>query len=376
MLSRATFDSREIRPGMTFVALKGEKADGRNFIQQALAAGAARIITGEEELWAAAREKRAAMKAKVVGVTGSAGKTTTKELLRAFFSRIGRTYATQGNFNNHIGLPLTILNAPDDAEYLVLEMGTNHPGEIAHLCSIASPDAGVLTNVGTAHIENYASREELAREKFTLCASAKEFAVASSACFGLERFACPRLAVCDVEAIPEPLRRAVSAVLPGAHNISNAALAFAAAERYGLGAEDAAAALKGFALPGARWRVTEAGGVKFVDDSYNANPESMIAALDAFAALPAKGRRIAILGDMLELGPRSPEYHAQVFDHAASLGLDLVVAVGAFSGACRAQCKYENAAALKAALPNILEQGDSVLLKASHGLNLSSAITP
>ena len=150
---RYTFDSREVKHGMGFVALKGEKADGHAFIPQALERGAARIIDGYDELDAAAREYRRSLKAKVVGITGSAGKTTTKELVKAFLSTVGRTYATEGNFNNHIGLPMTILNCPDDAEFLVLEMGTNHPGEIAHLCDIAEIDCALITNIGTAHIE-------------------------------------------------------------------------------------------------------------------------------------------------------------------------------------------------------------------------------
>ena len=154
---RYTFDSREVEPGMGFIALKGEKSDGRDFIPSALERGAVDIVEGLEALHEKARQRRRSLRAKVVGVTGSAGKTTTKELLRAFLSTVGRTYATEGNFNNHIGLPLTILNCPDDAEFLVLEMGSNHPGEIAALCDIAAPDVGVVTCVGSAHLEFFKS---------------------------------------------------------------------------------------------------------------------------------------------------------------------------------------------------------------------------
>ena len=172
-----TFDSREIEKGDCFVALKGEKADGRDFIPAAKEKGAAEIIEGLEALHDAARAKRMRLKATVVALTGSAGKTTTKELLRAFLSKAGRTYATQGNFNNHIGLPLTILNCPEDAEFLVLEMGTNHPGEIAALCDIAEPDAALITGIGTAHLEFFKTREAIAEEKGTLAARAKTFCV-------------------------------------------------------------------------------------------------------------------------------------------------------------------------------------------------------
>ena len=130
-MPRVTFDSRAVKPGMLFIALKGEKSDGHDYIPQALAAGAAGVIDGYAELDRAARDWRRTLKATVIGVTGSAGKTTTKEFLRTFFSALGKTAATEGNFNNHIGLPVTILNCPADADFLIVEMGTNHPGEIA-----------------------------------------------------------------------------------------------------------------------------------------------------------------------------------------------------------------------------------------------------
>ncbi|MBP5791260.1 MAG: hypothetical protein J6W80_03260 [Kiritimatiellae bacterium] len=164
----AVFDSREVKNGMLFIALKGDKVDGHDYIPAALKSGAAGIIDGYGELWDAARAYRRILKAKVIGVTGSAGKTTTKELLKAFLSKVGRTSATAGNFNNHIGLPVTILNTPKDAEFLVVEMGTNHPGEIAKLCDIAEPDAGLITSIGNAHIEFFGSREGIAKVKRVL----------------------------------------------------------------------------------------------------------------------------------------------------------------------------------------------------------------
>ena len=172
-----TFDSREVRPGDVFVALKGEKVDGHDFIDKAKASGAVDIIDGLDALQERARQKRRGLKAKVIGITGSAGKTTAKELLKAFLSQVGKTHATAGNFNNHIGLPITILNCPDDAEFLVVEMGTNHPGEIEALCRIAEPDAGLITNVGTAHLEFFGSQDGIAKEKGVLGAMAKEFFV-------------------------------------------------------------------------------------------------------------------------------------------------------------------------------------------------------
>ena len=371
-----TFDSREVRPGMGFVALKGEKADGHAFIPQALERGAAEIVDGLEALQAKARARRRALGAKVVGLTGSAGKTTTKELLRAFLSTVGRTYATEGNFNNHIGLPLTILNCPDDAEFLVLEMGSNHPGEIAALCEIAEPDAGVITNVGTAHLEFFKSQDGIAEEKGALFAAAKEFCVVSAGNVRLDalRARCGEAACIVVDPNPQWLADALAPVLPGAHNVSNAALAFAAAERLGATREGALSALSGFALPGSRWRRVEKWGATFVDDTYNANPDSMVAALDAFAAMPCDGRRIAVLGDMFELGPGALDLHRKVFAHAMALGIPLVIGVGELSSQCLCHLAYKDLASLKKRFRVDVSAGDLVLLKASHSMKLGELI--
>lgn len=345
-----TFDSREVRPGDVFVALKGEKVDGHDFIDKARESGAVDIVDGLEDLQERARQKRRGMKAKVIGVTGSAGKTTTKEFLKTFLDCPG----TAGNFNNHIGLPMTILNAPEDAEFLVLEMGTNHPGEIAALCDIAEPDIGVLVSVGTAHIEFFKTREGIETEKMTLLNRAKDFGLRWDT-DGLEdpSFACP---------------------LPGPHNASNMRLAYNVARRLGVSAETCAARLANFRLPGARWRKSEKWGVTFIDDSYNANPDSMIAALDAFAAMPCDGKHVAVLGDMFELGENSLELHKKVFDHAMSLRIPLVIGVGEMSSQCLCNLVYKDLKKLKLKFRLDVSAGDLVLLKASHGMNLSSLI--
>ena len=364
---RYTFDSREVRPGMGFVALKGEKADGRDFIPKALAAGAADVIVGLDELQRRARERRRALKAKVVGVTGSAGKTTTKEFLKAFLACPG----TEGNFNNHIGLPLTILNCPDDAEFLVVEMGTNHPGEIAALCDIAEPDVGVIASIGTAHIEFFGTQEGIAEEKGALFAAARDFNVVSSTCSQIEilrRLSKPRLVEVDVSA------DGPACPLPGAHNRSNMMLAYAAARELGVPRETCEARIGDFALPGARWRVSGKWGATFIDDTYNANPDSMVAALDTFAATPCDGRRIAVLGDMFELGDRSLELHRKVFAHAMALGIPLVIGVGEMSSQCLCHLVYKTVAELKKKFRVDVSAGDLVLLKASHGMHLGELI--
>ena len=361
---RWTFDSREVRPGMGFVALKGEKTDGHAFVDSARAAGAVEIIDGLDDLQRRAQAYRRTLRATVVGVTGSAGKTTTKELLRTFLSRLGKTSATEGNFNNHIGLPLSVLNCPEDAAFLVLEMGTNHPGEIAALCEIAAPDVGVLTNVGTAHLEFFGSQAGIAAEKGELLRRAPLGFSAADNPF------CPG----TVDTHQDWLRAALSDVLPGEHNVANACLAFAVAAHFGLTREQAVEALSGLSLPGARWRRVVRDGVTYIDDTYNANPDSMIAALEAFAALPCAGRRVAVLGDMFELGPDAPAFHRKVFDHAQALDIPLVVGVGELSSQCRCGLSCENAAALRDVLRENVSPGDLVLLKASHGMHLGAVL--
>ena len=370
-----TFDSREVKPGMGFVALKGEKSDGHDFIPQAKAAGAVEIIDGLEELQCRAHEYRRTLKAKVIGVTGSAGKTTTKELLKAFLSTVGKTHATEGNFNNHIGLPMTILNCPADADFLVVEMGTNHPGEIKALCDIAEPDAGLITNVGTAHLEFFKTQDGIAAEKGVLGAAAKDFFVIGSDNVRLEALK----GMCRGEAVvadtaQDWMRAALEGVLPGAHNVANACIAYALAERFGATREKAAAALLDFALPGARWRKVEKWGATFIDDTYNANPDSMIAALDAFAAMPCTGKRIAVLGDMFELGADSAALHRKVFDHAMKLGIPLVIGVGEQSSQCLCHLVYKDLAVLKKKFRVDVSSGDLVLLKASHSMKLGELL--
>ena len=369
---RYTFDSREVAPGMGFVALKGEKADGHDFIPAALEKGAAEIVDGLDALQAKARERRRALGiggTAVVAVTGSAGKTTTKELLKAFLSCAGKTSGTEGNFNNHIGLPLTILNCPDDAKFLVLEMGSNHPGEIAALCDIAAPDVGVVTGIGTAHLEFFKTRAGIADEKGALLSSASSFAVYPAA----DDFAAA-LAPRSPRAVPvaaEPPAGVLDPAQPyPPHFAANAALAFAVAERFGVTAEQARVALAGFSLPGARWRLREKWGATFIDDTYNANPDSMLAALDTLAATPCDGRRVAVLGDMRELGDDALAYHRKVFAHAMELKIPLVIGVGELSSQCLCHCVYKDAKTLKKKFRLDVSAGDLVLLKASHAMDL------
>ncbi len=389
-VSGFVIDSRRAFPGCAYAALPGERADGHDFVGKALAAGAAcalvrsdwpgasddlplvRVPDVKAALAAAARGWRRTLSATVVGVTGSAGKTTTKELLAAFLAAGGKTHATAGNYNNDLGLPLTILNCPADARFLVVEMGTNHPGEIAHLCAIAEPDAGIITSVGTAHIEFFGTQDGIAQEKGTLFRSLARHPGASPAApfavLGRENERAALLkSLCPVPVVETSLEdaeageleRRLGGKLPGRHNVSNALLALACARALGVPLAACLAALGDFALPGDRWRTVSADGVTWVADCYNANPTSMIAALETFAADPRPGRKVAVLGDMFELGAQSAALHARVKARAAELPIDLVVYVGENFGGVTLE---EARAAIR--------PGDLVLLKASHGMHL------
>ena len=376
------FDSRKVTPGCLFAALPGATVDGHAFVSQAFEKGAkgllvrsdrAAAFSGPEaaalipvpdvkaSLTETAHAYRKTLKAKVIGVTGSAGKTTVKELTAAFLRQKGRTHATVGNYNNDLGLPITILECPADADFLVVEMGTNHPGEIAHLVEIAQPDAGIISSIGTAHIEFFKTQDGIAEEKGTLFRSLppEGFAVLGT---NNDRFdMLKKMCRCRMVEVSGPAPFACP--LAGDYNRWNMALAWACAKELGVTEGMACVALEDFALPGDRWRKSERDGVTFISDCYNANPTSMIAALKTFADEPCAGRRIAVLGDMFELGAESRRLHGEVKRTAKALHLDRVIYVGEnFGGISRDEAKVE--------LFAYLRPGDVVLLKASHGMAL------
>ena len=423
------FDSRALEPGACFVALRGER-DGHEFVADAFAAGArvaliADAVPGVEppvgaamvrvdnvldRLQDLARADRAARVAlRVVGVTGSTGKTSTKDLLAAALEPLG-CYASPASYNNEFGLPITLLNAPAATRVVVAEMGERFPGDIAALCAIARPDIGVVTNVGLAHAEHLGGPRGAAKAMGELVESLPEGGLAvfnaddewtatlapgggvSVVTVGTAAAADYRVEQIELDEQLRPsflLRgRRVTVPLHGEHQVLNAALALAVAHRgFDIDLDTAAAALA--SVRPARWRLeleTSASGITVLNDAYNANPTSMEAALRALASAPVAGRRIAVLGDMRELGVYSDEAHKVVGRRTAELGIDVVIGGGAGGRAIADAAGTElprmapvhevhTARDVGEALRIVREvtvPGDTVLVKASRAVGLEA----
>lgn len=371
--SRVSTDTRRIAPGDLFVALRGERFDGNDFAAQAARAGASLLLVERWEgqvpdqaavvrvgdgllaLQRLAHWHRARLDLPVLGITGSNGKTSTKDFARAVLARRGAVLATPGNLNNHIGVPLTVLAIDDTHTAAVVEMGMNHPGEIAPLCEIARPRFGIITNIGTAHIENLGSRDGIAEEKGALARALPEDGAlfVPAGCDFYQYFKSrTRARVVPVgngrgRIRAENLRQgngrtrfslvigdlpAAEVDLPavGRHMVKNALLAAGCGWVLGIDPAEIAAGLSEAELTSGRLRQYDSGGVIVFDDTYNANPESMMAAIETLAEtpLPNGGRRYAVLGPMGELGEHGPEAHRRIGRVAAEAGV-IVIAVGA-----------------------------------------------
>jgi len=370
-VSRVSTDSRTVQAGDLFVALRGENFDGHKFVEQTRERGAAGAMV--EESWKGKTPKtfglirvpdtlagyqklaanyRKSLPLKVIAITGSNGKTSTKDFVAASLSRGFRVTKTEGNFNNHVGLPQTILAANSHDEIGVWEIGMNHPGEIAALAKIAAPDVAIITNVGVAHIEFMGSREAIAKEKGSLAeaVSANGTVILNADdtySQGIADRTRAKVVFAGVEkgsihatemrqspngiefTILEGAHRCRAQLpVPGTHMVQNAMLAVAAGRAFGLSLEDCAAGLASAPLTKARLQIKEINGIQFIDDSYNANPDSMKAALRTLVELDAEGRRIAVLGQMSELGEESERGHREVGEAAAALGIDQLITVG------------------------------------------------
>lgn len=344
-------DTRAIKKGQIFFALWGQHYNGNKFATEAIEKGASFAVIDDPayetdktilvddclfELQALASHHRKEMKASVLAITGSNGKTTTKELISAIMSKTIKVHSTQGNLNNEIGVPLTILSAPADTELMIIEMGANHIGEIRTLCLIAKPDYGIITNIGTAHIEGFGSFDGVVRAKAELYEYLRKVngvaiyndknKLLTEKIFKLVNRAVPYSDPTGTDLIVEALttdvnltvravylhnRYTIQTNLFGDYNIENIKAALAASLFLGAGMEDAVEAIKNYQPGNNRSQIKVTKNNTLICDSYNANPTSLHMALESFSNLK-EGKKMVILGDMLELGEKSEEEHLKV----------------------------------------------------------------
>jgi UDP-N-acetylmuramoyl-tripeptide--D-alanyl-D-alanine ligase len=439
-----SIDTRTLRRGDLYVAIRGARLDGHAYVAEAFRKGAVAVLVDHpirgvrgvrgprlvaadttKALADLGRACRLAWGGPVAAVTGSVGKTTVKDLLAHLLRGTrGEVLATRGNLNNRYGLPLTLSGLAETTGAAVVELGVNHAGEMAPLADIARPDVAVVTLIGDAHGGNFKGRSQVAREKLSVLGSLRQGGVAVLNADDLFQRAIPwkgkvvrfglkggDLRARDLRLAPKGTvftiqagREKAAAFVPlwGAHHALNALAAVAAAREMGVSLREAVERLRGF-VPSSPMRMerVEVGGVTFVNDAYNASPDSMRAALATFARLPWRGRKIAALGDMRELGRLAPRAHREAVEQAFGAGLDLLLLVGqdmpkAWEGifgmvpgldagvtAVRSSDQHptavftcENAIQAGAFLRRTVRKGDGVLLKASRGIGLERALAP
>ena len=420
-----TTDSREVCPGCIFVAFPGERFDGHDFAAKALEEGAAYVVLNHpvegvpaekavispdsyHAMMVMGANYRSQFHPKVVGVTGSVGKTTTKQMTYAAIAGFGNTIKTEGNQNNELGLPRTMFRIGKETQYAVVEMGMSHAGEIERLSKCARPDVGIITCIGVSHIGNLGSQENICKAKLEICSGLPEGAplVLNGDDPFLRKAVLPdhvrpvwfslgdeNADVCALSIQQD--EKGMSFVLEdheegtflvkipamGRHNVANALAAYCAATRLGLNARRVIAGLADFEQTGMRQKVVHVRGVDVIEDCYNANPDSMKAALAMFREYPCK-RRFALLGDMLELGDISRAAHEEVGRQAVENKVDYLVTYGEQAKRIAVVAAAKGLPTLHAdtyaqaaeTLLNKMQPGDALLVKASRGMALEKVL--
>lgn len=419
--SAVTTDSRRVSAGSLFFALSGVHHDGHEYVQAARAAGAVAAVVCREEAAAGgpsivvddvqlalgrlAHTWRMQLPVTVVAITGNSGKTTTKELTAAVLRTAAPTLATPGNYNNEIGMPLTLLQLDEDHRYAVIEMGQGQPGDIAYLARIARPSVALVTNVTGAHLGGFGSMEAIAAGKAEVYASLDSDGVAIvnlddrfsgywldclPACgrvtFGTAAAADVRAEAISVgddgcarfELVSGGARVAVALGIPGIHNVSNALAAVAVGTVCGIPAEDIAKALATVRPVGGRMAVRElSGGIRLVDDTYNANPGSVRAAVDTLCAW--RGRRVLVLGEMAELGAAAAELHREIGEYACRKGVDALFVTGSHASDVVAgfgdrASAFATVDELVKALQAEVAEGVTILVKGSRSARMERVV--
>ncbi|MBO5364568.1 MAG: UDP-N-acetylmuramoyl-tripeptide--D-alanyl-D-alanine ligase [Clostridia bacterium] len=428
LISSVSTDTRTIQAGALFFALRGEQFDGHKFIENAMAAGAICCVVAEdaqipEELPAIvvkdtqialghlAAAYRRQFSIPVVGITGSVGKTSTKEMIASVLRQSFETHVTKGNFNNEIGLPLTVFQLNQSHEMMVLEMGMSHFGEISRLTRIAQPELAVITNIGVSHIENLGSREGILQAKLEILEGlqmdgtvimngddemlwgARGELDCETLYYGMENPNCDLVAknictysdsstfTCKIEGKEyEFLVR-----VPGIHHIYNALAAILVGMRHHVPMEEIQKGVRAFTPSGLRQTLIQLPRWQIIRDCYNASPDSMQSGLSVLALTETKGRRVACLGDMLELGEISQGAHEKVGKMVVEYQADGLITVGKAAhdiarGARMAGMdpagifEFEDNKTLCQALPKLLKDGDVILVKGSRGMHLEEVV--
>ena len=425
-VSSVEIDSRSIHENSLFVPLVGERFDGHTFIDKALKAGAAGTLTQhvpetmqpgkfyiqventQLALGDLAKYYKSKFPISYIGITGSVGKTTTKDMVAAVLAEKYKVLKTEGNFNNEIGLPLTLLRLNSSHEMCVLEMGMSELGEIEYLSGLVEPDVGIITNIGAAHMETLGSFENILKAKCEIFShmGAKGLAVLNGDDSRLEKMKgslqqeiayystgdstpyqghnVKNMGDAGVSAEVKTPTESFSVEIPalGSHMIYAVLAATIVAQRYGMTGAEIAAGVKNFVPTKMRMNVVTRGDVTILDDVYNANPQSMRAALEVLAQ--SKGSyKAAILGDMFELGPLGPSLHHGVGEHAGKLGIDCVVAVGdlaknIYEAVADSEIPdvfyFKTKEEAKTILPSLVKPGATILVKASRGMEFEELV--
>ena len=416
-ISSVVIDSRKVTDGSLFVAIKGERTDGHLYIEKAYDMGAVCAVSEQvvdydepyilvDSSEQAIKDIAEAYRAKfptieVVGITGSVGKTSTKEMISAVLAKKYTVHKTQGNFNNELGVPLTLLAMPEDTEVAVIEMGINHFGEMTRLSKMVHPTVCVLTNIGCCHLENLIDRDGVLKAKtemFTYMADDAEIIVNgdddklatienASYRFGLEGtndFYAEDISNDGENSVSFTLCHGderYPAMVPalGNHMVINALGAAAVGTALNMDIKDIIEGFKAYAPVGGRARLVETELVRIIDDCYNANPNSVKAALDTLKTMKAK-RKIAVLGDMKELGENEKALHFEVGQYAARSGIDVLITVGELAKSLADGCEgiekhsYDTVAEALDEIEDILHKDDVVLVKASHSMKFEDIV--
>lgn len=416
-------DTRKITEGCLYIAIKGENFDGHRFIDKAFELGAKAAVSSEpivtdkpvvyvndtrQAFGALAGWYRSLFPVYVVGVTGSVGKTSTKEMIHTVMSRKWKTLKTQGNFNNDIGLPRTLLELDGSYQGAVIEMGMSALGEISYLTKLAKPDLGVITNIGVSHLEKLGTRDNILKAKLEILDGMREDAKLilnadndklrsvreqlgeRALYFGIEQdgivTASHVAQVGDETAfVIHYAGKSLDAVIPtiGLHNVYNALAAFLVGIEIGLTPEEIVASYRQYQNSGMRQNICERGGVKVIADCYNASPDSMQSSINVISTVSCSGQRVAVFGDMLELGEQAAQLHQSVGRMAANSNIDLLycygndaahIREGALAAGLTNVYHYTDKDALAAELKGVLKPGDAIIFKASRGIKLEEVI--